>query len=512
MSGEIAANKVYDRTTTATLSGGTLAGVIAGETVTLNHAGDFVSRNAGTGIAVTASDSLGGIAASNYVLTQPTGLTADITPKALTLAGLTAANKVYDGNTSASITSTSLSGVITGDAVSTSIGSASFDTKNVGTAKTVTAAGIGLTGVDAANYGLASTTGTTLADITAKALTVSGEIAANKVYDRTTTATLSGGTLAGVIAGETVTLNHAGDFVSRNAGTGIAVTASDSLGGIAASNYVLTQPTGLTADITPKALTLAGLTAANKVYDGNTSASITSTSLSGVITGDAVSTSIGSASFDTKNVGTAKTVTAAGIGLTGANAGNYALGTTSATTTANITAKPLSITGFASANKVYDRTTAAVITSTGSLSGVVTGDNVGFTNTSATFADSNAGLNKTVTLNGVQLNGTDLANYSYSGITTDLSDITPKLLSINGFLVFNKAYDGNTLANIIRAGTLSGIISGDTVGFFYSNATFDNPAIGINKTVTLNGVTLNGDAALNYLYTGPTTTRANIRK
>ena len=117
-----------------------------------------------------------------------------------------------------------------------------------------------------------------------------------------------------------------------------------------------------------------------------------------------------------------------------------------------------------------------------------------------------------MTLNGVQLNGTDLANYSYSGITTDLSDITPKLLSIIGFSVFNKVYDGNTFANIRKAGTLAGIISGDTVGFIYSNATFANPAIGINKTVTLNGVTLNGGAALNYLYTGPTTTTATIRK
>ncbi len=51
-------------------------------------------------------------------LTQP-GLTGNITPAALTVTGVTANNKVYDGTTAATLNigSAALSGVISGDAV-----------------------------------------------------------------------------------------------------------------------------------------------------------------------------------------------------------------------------------------------------------------------------------------------------------------------------------------------------------------------------------------------------------
>jgi len=53
-----------------------------------------------------------------------------------------------------------LDGRQAGDSVSLSGGSATFDSKNVGTAKTVTFAGFSLTGDDATNYSLANTTAT----------------------------------------------------------------------------------------------------------------------------------------------------------------------------------------------------------------------------------------------------------------------------------------------------------------------------------------------------------------
>ena len=52
---------------------------------------------------------------------------------------------------------------------------------------------------------------------------------------------------------------------------------------------------------------------------------------------DAVSLTGGTAAFDTKNIGTAKTVTATGFLLSGADAGNYTLSNPTETTTANIT-------------------------------------------------------------------------------------------------------------------------------------------------------------------------------
>ena len=79
------------------------------------------------------------------------------------------------------------------------------------------------------------------------------------------------------------------------------------------------------------------VTAANKPYDGTTSATLTSCTLSGVLGGDVV-TCTGTAAFATASVGAGKTVTVSGLTLSGAAAGNYTLATTTATTTAAITA------------------------------------------------------------------------------------------------------------------------------------------------------------------------------
>jgi hypothetical protein len=110
-----------------------------------------------------------------------------------------------------------------------------------------------LTGADAGDYTFAGVTGNyTVGQL---ALTVTSEAAGNKVYNGSTAATLTGGTLVGVFSGDTVTLTQLGSFASKTVGTGIAVTASDSMGGASAGNYTLTEPLGLFANITPATLT-----------------------------------------------------------------------------------------------------------------------------------------------------------------------------------------------------------------------------------------------------------------
>lgn len=100
--------------------------------------------------------------------------------------------------------------------------------------------------------------------ITPKALTVSGVAASNKVYDGTTTATITA-SLQGVADGDSVQLTTpAADFDTKDAGTGKAVTiaagGSFTISGADAGNYTLTQPTvsGLTADVIPATLTAPG--------------------------------------------------------------------------------------------------------------------------------------------------------------------------------------------------------------------------------------------------------------
>ena len=65
--------------------------------------------------------------------------------------------------TTATITGCTLTGVLSGDTVTCSAGSAAFATSAVGTGKTVTASGITLGGVSGANYALSGTTATTTA-------------------------------------------------------------------------------------------------------------------------------------------------------------------------------------------------------------------------------------------------------------------------------------------------------------------------------------------------------------
>lgn len=100
--------------------------------------------------------------------------------------------------------------------------------------------------------------------ITPEALTVSGVAASNKVYNGTTTATITA-SLQGVANGDSVQLTTpAADFDTKDADTGKAVTiaagGSFTISGADAGNYTLTQPTvsGLTADITPATLTAPG--------------------------------------------------------------------------------------------------------------------------------------------------------------------------------------------------------------------------------------------------------------
>jgi len=184
---------------------------------------------------------------------QGTGITT-----ALTVTGITANNKVYDGTTVAALNTAGavLVGVIAGDSVTlnTAAAGGTFTDKNVGLGKTVAVSGLTLSGAQAGNYTL--TQPTTTASITPKTLTVTGITANDKVFDGTTAATLntSGAALVGVVAGDTVTLNTAaalGKFANAGPGNDIPVFVSGlTLSGAQAGNYILTQPT-ITASIAP---------------------------------------------------------------------------------------------------------------------------------------------------------------------------------------------------------------------------------------------------------------------
>jgi len=88
--------------------------------------------------------------------------------------------------------------------------------------------------------------------ITRKELTVVGLSVVNKTYDDTTVASITGGTLSGIVGTDDVSafMPTSGIYASKNVGIGINISiANIILLGTKADNYSLTQPTGLTGKI-----------------------------------------------------------------------------------------------------------------------------------------------------------------------------------------------------------------------------------------------------------------------
>jgi hypothetical protein len=366
---------------------------------------------------------------STYNVAPQASQSLTINKKALTVTGTSITSKVYDGATTATISGATLSGVVGSDAVTLgNATSGTFASANVANGISVTTA-MTISGAASGNYTLTQPTLT--GNITAKALTVTGASVTSKVYDGATTATISGATLSGEVGSDAVTLGNAtsGTFASANVANGISVTTAMTISGVASGNYTLTQPT-LTGNITTKSLIITGVTAENKVYDGTNDATLTVASLSGVVGSDDVSLTAGTGTFDDKNVGTGKTVTASGFDITGVDAGNYTLSAQPTGLTADITAKSLDITGVTAGNKVYDGITDATL-SAGTLSGVVGSDNVTITAGTGVFADKNVGVAKTVTASGYAIAGADVNNYSLSGQPSGLTaDIAKRPITI----------------------------------------------------------------------------------
>ena len=486
-------NKVYDATTTATITG-TLSGILSGDTVTYNGTGTFASADAGTGIVVTSTSTLTGTDASNYILTQPTGVTANITKHNLTVSAI-ANNKEYDRTTNAVITAT-LNGVIgTDDVVIT--GNGSFNNFNVGINKPVTSNLI-LSGAQANNYILVQPTGL-IASITPKNLNVdvTNTVVTPKNYDGTATASLTNTILNGIVSGDEANVAaQTGSFAQTTPGTGITVN-SLILTGTASGNYALIQPGSLTGTILPAVLTINNAVAQNKIYDKTNSAIITGT-LSGIIPTEVVTFS-GTGTFASVNVANGIVVTSA-ITLGGANASNYVL-TQPTGLTANITPIALTVTATAQ-DKQYNGNTDTTVSGAQITTGsVLSGDNVSLTATTVagTFNNANVGTGKPV-LATFSLQGTDAINYTITSQTYTAA-ITGLSLTVDAANadVTTKVYDNNTNA-VITGAILTGVIIGDVVNATTGNFASANAGTGIPITITLSGA-----QAANYILTQPTT-------
>src|SRR5204862_7648048 len=129
------------------------------------------------------------------------------------------------------------------------------------------------------------------------------------------------------------------------------------------------------------------------------------------------------------------------------------------------------------------------------------GDFFTSSNSEATFADKDIGTNKTVTVSGIALSGTDAANYAFNTTATANADITPKALTISGIIADGKVYDA-TAATTIHTGSaaLVGVVGSEAVTLDVSSAVgaFSDKTVATGKTVSVSGATIGGADVANY--------------
>ena len=344
--------------------------------------------------------------------------------------------------------------------------------------------------INDANY-QGSATGTLM--INTMMLTVTNLLALDKVYDGTTNATLdaTNAGLTGMLNSDDVTLvasNAVAYFADKNVGPAKPVTVAGlALGGAAAANYTLADPTNLMASISAAELTVVGVTSASKVYDSTINAQLNgAAALNGAVSGDDVSliTDNASAAFAGSNVGTGLPVNVSGYAITGADAGNYTL-TQPTGLAADITAATLTITATAN-TKIYDGNTSAAAVPT--VSGLQGSDTV--TGLAETYDTQNAGTGKTLSVSSYTVNdGNSGGNYTVNTVTSTAGVIEQAIGSVTlGSL--SQTYDGSA-----KAATATTTPTGLTVSFTYNgSATVPTAAGSYTVIATINDANYQGSA------------------
>lgn len=134
--------------------------------------------------------------------------TLTVAKKAITVSGITANNKTYDGTAVATLDCSKavFDGKLENDTL-TVTATGTFADKNAGENKIVTIADLTLDGASAGNYTLASSSQQreTSASISPVRLSFITATVAEKIYDSKATATVTGVTITGLIDGETLT-------------------------------------------------------------------------------------------------------------------------------------------------------------------------------------------------------------------------------------------------------------------------------------------------------------------
>ena len=255
------------------------------------------------------------------------------------------------------------------------------------------------------------------------------------------------------------------------------------------SNHNDSAPASVTVTIAPKPVTVSGITASDKTYDGSTAATLvyTDAEFDGKVYSDTL-TVTATGAFTDKNAGTGKTVNITNMALGGDSAANYILATNGQQTETTATISPKSI--------------APTIVVTGTYT--YTGDPI-----TPTFT--------------VKDGETPLTEGDYTAVVTDNTAAGTGTITVTakegGNYIFESAQKTFTITPasqsatvILDGGALDGIVGTDDVSdTMPTTGTIETADAGDGKTVHFDDITLTGDKAGNYTVTQPTVTM-NISK
>ena len=373
-------------------------------------------------------NALSGGLAGNYSLASGETVSAYITKKALSISGITAESKVYDGTALATVNTDGVikSGLVAGDELSVSA-TGLFDDKNAANGKSVNLTS-SYSGEDVSNYSISSQMNT-VASITPASLAVAA-INDSKIYNGVAYSGGNGVTYAGFVHGETSDV--LGGILAYNSTSQSALNVGSyaiTPGGYTSGNYNIAYING-TLTITPKTVMLS----ASKTYDSTTDLSGAVTIVTGV--GSETLTYTDAVASDA-NVATAgKKINAIALADGSGLASNYQLPTLSSES-APVTIKPKTV--MLSASKTYDSTT--------DLSGAVT-IVTGVGSETLTYRDAVAS-DANVATAGKKISSIALAdgtgsasNYQLPALSSESAPvtITPKTVVLSA----SKTYDSTT--------------------------------------------------------------------
>jgi filamentous hemagglutinin family protein len=180
------------------------------------------SRTAGSNVGSYAYTNLSGSSYNTSLSAQPS---LSITPRDITLTAVTASNKTYDGNTTASISGGTFGNIVAGESLGLS-GSGTFDSANVDDVSTVTVANVAaLTKTNGtgswSNYNLTSTgslTSSAVGNITPATLTATVNGSAIFVTQAASTAPDMGVSYSGFVGNDTAATALSGSAVRSYTG------------------------------------------------------------------------------------------------------------------------------------------------------------------------------------------------------------------------------------------------------------------------------------------------------